>query len=133
MMPVLESAVKHVQGLGPRLDSSYPAEDALMEITVLSSDAVQGDTWEAAVLAVPSDCNTWSPWLKCPRWCVMTLSRHYRQLATLSLTNGSGSQDPAVNAIAKFQQKAARVLTWEMIAAHLDIASVTVSGGIHGK
>ena len=127
MLPVLNSAIKHLQELGPGLGASYPVADANMELFVLSSDAVQGDTWEAAVLAVPPDCSSWSQWMACPRRCLMTLSRHFRQLAIPVLSNAANSQNTVISAVASLQQKAARVLTWEAAATDFGIAHVTAS------
>ena len=118
MVDLTREAVRFVQGLHPSSEYIMGAGDDRIEICCASADAVQGETFDYMVLALPASTSQWSEWLCDPSRLLTIMSRYRWQLAmTYVLDDGisahAHSFRDSVKVALDLQKNADTSWTWE--------------------
>ena len=119
MVDLTREAVHFVQGR--QYPYSQNIRDAVfdrIEIFCASADAVQGETFDYVVLALPSSTSQWSEWLCDPNRMLTIISRYRWQLAmTYVLDDGASSHahtlSNSVKVVLDVQRHANMCWTWQ--------------------
>jgi hypothetical protein len=91
-----------------------------INIVCASADALQGDTLEYMVLALPPDAATWSEWQSSPSRLLTIFSRYRWQLAMTYVDCGEHTSE-AVKIVKGFQKRASEVWPLKDTLTTLDI------------
>ena len=94
----------------------------------MSADAIQGETLEYMILALPPVTSDWSPWLRDPSRLLTILSRFRWQLVMTYVHDNRGctaarSRTDPVPTILKLQTEAQESWTWKSMLDTLTLKS----------
>ena len=97
------------------------SENDLTEICCMSADAVQGETFDYMVLALPPSTSEWSEWLCEPSRLLTIISRYKLQLAIIYVFEegvspyAHGDSKHSIKAVLDLQQRAWTQWTWKFL------------------
>ena len=117
MVEMTREAVRFVQELYASSENIRDAVEGQIEISCASADAVQGETLDYMVLALPPFTSQWSEWLCDPSRLLTIMSRYRWQLAmTYVVDNGVSehvqNRRDSVNVVLDMQKNANAWWTW---------------------